>query len=177
MQVNNNVSPNFGMALKIKPSATDYLKTQSKATLETLGKLGEEFKDYKHWDLEVDGNGYHAVGKGFSDGAYAEIQTPKSNYPENCQFSQFFVPVKAEKFVDAGKVVLIPMSYPTSAEAAEAYTKIEGATCGLDRTAAFVRELETLSAKKAYEKAAKEAADAEQTEKINSLISKFGVDE
>lgn len=176
MQVNNNVSAqNFGMALKLRSFASDYLEKQSKNTLETLGKLGEEFKDYKHWDLVVDNDGYHVVGKNFLDGQYAEIGTPK----EDSRFitDYFSVPVKSEKFADKGKIVQRYMNYSNHDAAVEGYNKIKNASSGLDRTAAFVRELETISAKKAYEEAAKNAADAEKTAKINDLINRFGAEE
>lgn len=175
MQVNNNVqSPNFGMALKIKPSATEYLTKESKNTLDTLGKLGEEFKDYKHWDLVVDNNGYHVAGKHHLDGQYTEIGCPKdfSVYGES-----FSVPVKSEKFADAGKEINKIMTYDNRTAASDAFDKIKNANYGLDRTAAFVRELETISAKKAYEEAAKNAADAEKTAKIDELIHKFATEE
>lgn len=179
MQIYNNPqcpcpkSTSFGMALKLKPSAADYLQKQSKNTLETLEKLGEEFKDYKHWDLVVDNNGYHVTGKHHLDGQYTEIGCPKdfSVYGES-----FSVPVKSEKFADAGKEINKIMTYDNRTAASDAFDKIKNANYGLDRTAAFVRELETISAKKAYEEAAKNAADAEKAEKINDLINRFGAE-
>lgn len=174
MQVNNNVSAqNFGMALKVKPSAVDYLKNQPRKTLETLEKLGEEFKDYKHWDLVVDKDGYHAVGKYHLDGQYTEIGRPKdySTYSDN-----FSVPVKSEKFADAGKEINKFMDYQDKDAAAIGYANITNANSGIDRTAAFVRELEKLSAQKAYDEAAKNAADAEKAAKINDLINRFGAE-
>ncbi len=176
MQVNNNVSAqNFGMALKLRSFASDYLEKQSKNTLETLEKLGEEFKDYKHWDLVVDKQGYHVVGKGTLGDQYAKIGKPDAD--ERFITDHFTVPVKCEKFADKGKIVQRYMNYSNHDAAVEGYNKIKNASSDLDRTAAFVRELETISAQKAYEEAAKNAADAEKTAKIDELIHKFATEE
>lgn len=53
MQVsNNNASPNFGMALRIKCTPDELAKAGSDV-LDKLGKAGEELADTKYWDLEV----------------------------------------------------------------------------------------------------------------------------
>ena len=43
--------PNFGMALKIKPSARKFLESKAMAELEKLPKIGEEMKHFKYYDL------------------------------------------------------------------------------------------------------------------------------
>ena len=61
MQVNNNPSTqNFGMALKITKGSEEFLKKQSAETLNKLGKIGEEMKDYKFWDLKLTKDGFIA---------------------------------------------------------------------------------------------------------------------
>lgn len=176
MQIYNNTqcpcpkSTSFGMALKIKPSAADYLKTQPRKALETLEKLGDEFKDYKHWDLVVDKDGYHAVGKYHLDGQYTEIGCPKDYSIYSDSFS---VPVKSEKFADAGKEINKFMNYQDKTAASVGYANITNANSGIDRMAAFIRELEKLSAQKAYDTAAKNAAEQEHLGKINDLICKY----
>lgn len=175
MQVNNNVSAqNFGMALKVKPTATEYLQKQSKNTLETLEKLGEEFKDYKYWDLIVDKNGYHVLRKGTLGGQYTEIGIPKDDIRFISDY--FYVPVRSERFADTGKIIQRYMGYSDHDAAIEGYNKITNASIGLDRTAAFVRELEKITAQKAYEEAAQNAIEAEKAAKINNLLNRFGAE-
>ena len=53
MQVNNNYSPNFGMAMKIKPAAGEELKKKSLDYLARVRKYGEELKDHKYVDVEL----------------------------------------------------------------------------------------------------------------------------
>ena len=54
MQINNNYSsPNFGMALRIKPEAMEALKKAPMETLETLEKIGDNLKDTKYYHMEI----------------------------------------------------------------------------------------------------------------------------
>ena len=58
MQVNNiSSSPNFG-SLRLEKGCENFLQKQSAETLEALGKVGKEIKDFKHWDLKVTEEGY-----------------------------------------------------------------------------------------------------------------------
>ena len=62
MQVNNvHQSPNFGMALKIKPSAVDALKNLSRGEIEQLQKAGEALKDTKYWHMVIGENGDRTI--------------------------------------------------------------------------------------------------------------------
>ena len=62
MQVNSNVqTPNFGMALRIKPAAMDSLKSATRSQLENLEKIGEKLKDTKFYHLEIGENGERMV--------------------------------------------------------------------------------------------------------------------
>ena len=55
MNTNNNLtSPNFGMAMRIKPEARESLAKAPRKLLEELKKCGEELKDSKYFDLVVD---------------------------------------------------------------------------------------------------------------------------
>lgn len=172
MQVNNNVqSPNFGMALKIKPTAKKFLKEQSMETLESLQKLGDEFKDYKHWDLEIDDKGYRVAGRGALDGAYRNIGKPEKRYSD-----VFRVPVTADRFADKGKNTDKYLYYSKPSEAQVGFDKLNNAKNRLERTAAFTRELEKLSAKEAYAESIKAQIEEAQANKISDLFGQFGVE-
>lgn len=59
MNTNNNLtSPNFGMAMRIKPEARESLAKAPKKLLEELKKCGEELKDTKYYDLVIDHGKY-----------------------------------------------------------------------------------------------------------------------
>ncbi len=176
MQVNNNVQTpqSFGMAVKIKPSADGFLNSQSSKTLETLEKLGEEFAGYKFWHLEVDDKGYRVAGEGVLDSAYRHIgrvdDKNVSIYSDSVK-----VPVTVDKFANKGQSTVKHLSYRDASEAQEALTRLTASTNELDRAAAFIRELETLSARKAYEDAAKATAQEAKANKVSNLMSKYGV--
>ena len=53
MQVNNNYSPNFGMALRIHPKAKDTLRQRSLEYLAEVAKVGEECKGHKYVDIDL----------------------------------------------------------------------------------------------------------------------------
>ncbi len=53
MQVNNNYSPNFGMALRIHPNAKAKLQHKSMEYLADLAMIGEECKAHKFVDLDL----------------------------------------------------------------------------------------------------------------------------
>lgn len=174
MQVNNNVqSPDFGMALKIKPTAKNFLKKQSLVTLESLQKLGEEFKDYKHWDLEIDDKGYRVAGKGALDGAYRNIRKPEVH---TSRFDSFRVPVTADRFADKGKNINRYLCYTNPEDARVGFEKMNVSSNQLERTANFTRELEKLSAKEAYAESIKAQIKEAQANKISDLFGHFGVE-
>ena len=47
-------SPNFGMALKIKPTARTILENTSVDFINKLNRIGEELKDTKYYSMEID---------------------------------------------------------------------------------------------------------------------------
>lgn len=58
MKINNiSSSPNFG-SLRLEKGCESFLQKQSVETLEELGKVGKEIKDFKHWNLKVTKDGY-----------------------------------------------------------------------------------------------------------------------
>lgn len=173
MQVNNNYqSPNFGMALKIKPGAREYLAKQSQQTLNSLQEIGEKLAPFKHWDLEIDEKGLRLAGKGSLDGAYRDIGTVES---KGAGYSDFItVKMKVDRFANKGETIDKYLAYANKEEAQAAYERIKQATPGLNRTVAVLEELETISARQAAKDAEEAAAQAKLNKTINSLFDKFG---
>lgn len=56
MQINNNYSNVNFQALKIKPSARQALENTSKEFINKLNRIGEELKDTKYYNMELDEN-------------------------------------------------------------------------------------------------------------------------
>jgi hypothetical protein len=54
MQVSNNQSPNFGMALKIKPGVAEHLRKTPMEYIQHLEQIGENLKDCKRVNLVLE---------------------------------------------------------------------------------------------------------------------------
>lgn len=172
MQVNNNPSTqNFGMALKISKGSENFLKRESVETLNKLNKLGEEMKGYKYWDLKITENGPVAESRDWTKHASLTGDVSISKNPDN---SLELVSTYANTALKGKKaVVTIPNESPTCAQVEVSNFKTRNL---LDKFAEAVRLLEFKSAKEA-ELGEKEAVKmAEINDKVDGLMSKFGVD-
>lgn len=172
MQINNNYqSPNFGMALRIKPGAREYLAKQSQETLDSLQEIGEKLAPFKHWDLEIDDIGLRIAGKAATDGAFRNIDSVNRGN----EFTNYFtIKATSDRFANKGETIDKYLIYANTKEAQAAYEKIQKTLPGLNRTVAVLEELETISAKQAEEDAKAAAAQAKLNKTIDGLLDKFG---
>ena len=173
MQVNNNPSTqNFGMALKITKGSEEFLKKQSIETLNKLGKIGEEMKGYKFWDLKLTKDGFIAepskTDVWFKHGSF------KNDFSVEKCGNDFLLKSTYASTAEKDKParVLISRSCADFETEKENFNKVNI----LDRFAAAVRLLEKNSAKEAEEEALKATRIAIINAKTNDLMSKFGVD-
>ncbi len=176
MQVNNNMSAqNFGMALKIKPEAMPSLKTASIETLEKLGKIGEELKGTKYYDLEIGENMTPRITSPFAnkylppfDPKQPNILTPEFlNVHTTWDGAESYRLAKNEQF-DA------TIKYESKEAALEAYNRISKQSSELDRAAEFTKELDKRQIKIEDEEARKRAVQAAVENAANDLFAKFG---
>lgn len=177
MQVSNNCqSPNFGMALKIK-GGKEYLATKTEKALNDLVQIGEEMKDYKHWDLFVTDHGYQAVEK---NQALPHIYGISVSTPGDDFINKLSDRIKIKTYIDGnyankGEQVSLVYDNVPAKEVEDLKDACKGWD-GQESFAEFVRFLEKRSA----ENAAKEAKVKAETERINGLVddlvSKFSVD-
>ncbi len=179
MQINNTQCPypkstSFGMAVKITKGGADYLRKQGTATLEKLSTIGDEMKDYKHWDLFVTEDGFVARPKanmknGFKD--FVRID-PSNIFPSS---GQIRIESRYSDFGNKGEEANILIEGLKDGEAVKIAQKIKEETT-LGRFAELIRLLEKRDAKTAAEEAAKAAEEAKRSSIVNDLISKFGFD-
>jgi len=169
MQINNSYqSPNFGMALKITKGGKEFLEQESTKTIQKLRELGDEFRDYKHWDMVVDEHGYHAVSKDKFGQAYTEITRPTRI------MDTVSVNATAERFAEKDKRVPAHLIYSNNEVAEAAYNKLNDTLYQIDTTAEFVRQKEILDAAKTAKAEAEAKAKAAHTANIQDLFSNFG---
>lgn len=179
MQVSNNMqsSQNFGMALKITKGGKEYLAKQSEEVLNSLVKIGDEMKDYKHWDLFVTEDGYQAIEK---NAVLPHIYGKSVSVPADDAINKYRTnSIKIDTYVGAYANKGDKVSYEFDNIAEKEIHDLKEA-CSKPWThnafAEFVRFMERRSA----EEAAKQAAEKAKAEKIdglvNDLVSKFSVD-
>ncbi len=174
MQVNNNPSTqNFGMALKITKGSEEFLKKQSIETLNKLGKIGEEMKGYKFWDLKLTKDGFIA------EPSKTDVWFKHGSFKNDFSVERY----------DNGSF-LLKSTYASTAEKDKPARMLISSSCAdfetekgnfnkvniLDKFVAAVRLLEKNSAKEAEEEALKATRIAVINAKTNDLMSKFGVD-
>lgn len=67
MQINNNFNrantQQFGMALRVKPGGEQYLQNKTIGYFKRLVHGGKDMCDFKHYDLEIHGDGLRVVNK------------------------------------------------------------------------------------------------------------------
>lgn len=84
MQINSvQQSPNFGMALRIKPEAGEYINHLKRKELETLIKVREMLKDTKYYHLEIGKNGARTIESPYASryqGGYFKLEEPNDEF-------------------------------------------------------------------------------------------------
>ena len=180
MQINNNFNrfsaPRFGMALKIKPEAAEFLKKQSMQTLEQLKKAGEEMADFKHWDLEVGQNGYRVKAKQYAN-AYIKPTINETRNPH--QFNKSFDDIQVDVVYDGssvtgpkGKKYTLGFIYKNNSEACKKYDMFKNCS-DLDRNINLTKELEAQYLEKERAKAQEDSARALKNDFIDNLMTSF----
>ena len=181
MQINNNPqcpqpkSTSFGMAVKITKEGADYLRRQSPKTLEKLSAIGEEMKDYKHWDLLVTDKGYVAKPKEFLKNGYNDYIMVNPNYPIYHNSPDLHLKSKYSDFANKGENAVIVIRDLKEGEANEIAKRFKEED-SLGKFAEAIRLLEKQSAKEAAQKAYEEAEKAKISGMVDDLVSKFGID-
>lgn len=180
MQINNTQCPkpqstSFGMAVKITKEGANYLRKQGFQTLEKLSAIGEEMKDYKHWDLLVTDKGYVAKPKEFLKNGYNDYIMVNPNYTIYHNSPELHLKSKYSDFANKGENAVIVIRDLKEGEANEIAKRFKEED-SLGKFAEAIRLLEKQSAKEAAQKAYAEAQEAKHSSMVNDLVSKFGVD-
>lgn len=170
--INNAQSPNFGMALKIKPEAKESLLKASKETLDSLKDAGNCLKDTKQYDLVVDkGPSYYIYDR--NTGSYYD------------HVHSYITPLNAGEKDDTLKLTLDnaqgyitkELEIPKVNYNLDVWLdSINMAPSELDSKLSAIKALETSNEYLAKKAAAENAKKAEQENFVNELFTEFGVD-
>jgi len=174
MQVNDNYSPNFGMALKIKSGAKEGLAKKSLGYLQGVRKAGEELQGHQHVDVELNealqpivkrrgcANAYFDYFKPVKvNGTGLEVDTRWAGRPGNQSYGD-----KYQAYLE----------FSSQKEAEEAYKKLNKANekwDSLESAVEFAKQQEKSSAYKAQVAAQKAELQAKVNAEVDKLISDF----
>lgn len=189
MQVNNNVqSPNFGMALKISKGAQKALEQLPMETIESLQKAGQELKDTKFYHVKVDDDLKAAITAD-KDAYFGLFPKRMDGYSATrhgeCKAAGKIVPEKDIIMIDNehGTIAGVSRKVPYGESAPffncwgpyGAYNEL----IDIKQLTKLAKMLDDVAAEKAYQKAAKEAAElAEKKEvakAVGNLLDAYGV--
>jgi len=174
MQVNNvHQSPNFGMALKIKPSAVDALKNLSRGEIEQLQKAGEALKDTKYYHLEIGENGERTVVSPFANkykGGSFMVKEP------NDEFLKFYATWEGceSGVLKPGNEYNGCIKFINKEAAQGAYKSIKE-VWGVERDVKMIKYLDAREIEKATTEEAKRAEAKEISNMVDDLFAKYPV--
>lgn len=71
MKISNNSNSsgnqNFGMALKIKPQAKEFLEKSPMSVINSMGEIGKKAANHKHFDIIIDEHGPYIQSKEYKN--------------------------------------------------------------------------------------------------------------
>lgn len=175
MQVNNNYSPNFGMALKIKPEAKEQLMGQSLEYLAKLRKAGEELKGHQHVDIELNETLQPIVKRRGCANAYFDYFKPVKVSGAGVEVETRWAGSvsSSQSHGDKYKAYL---QFSSQKEAEEAYQKLNKAAenwNSVDSAVEFAKQQEKSSAYKATVAAEEARKRAQVNAEVEKLMKDF----
>ena len=177
MQINNNYSsPNFGMALRIKPEAMEALKKAPMETLETLEKIGDNLKDTKYYHMEILENLEPRITSQYANKYRDSFEVPRPSENRHSDLLTFNTIWDGTEIYGnkKGQKVQEVIKYASNEAALEAYQRIKAAPTSLERAAILTKELDNREIERVAETKAKDELAKAIENKANDLFSKFG---
>ena len=174
MEVRNNLSPNFGMALRIKPEAVDALKRMSRSELETIEKAAEKIKDTQFWHLEIGKDGKRIISSPFADKYAGDTLAFKEPHDEFLTYSALWKGTQGLGYKE-GDTVSGAIKFENKEAAMNAYKDLSKYFGGIEKDAKFVKYMDDRAIAKAEQNAAERAEREAICKKVNQMFEKYGV--
>lgn len=174
MQVNSvHQSPNFGMALKIKPEALDDLKSMSRSEIEKLQKVGEQLKDTVQYHLVVGKGGHRVIDSGFANkyaGGSVILQKPDS---ELLKFNATWEGTELKNLKKGSKYTSC-IKFADKEAALKAYEDIKASGSNyVEQDAKIVKYLDDAFVKKTEIEKAEQAEIKAVSDMVDDLFAKY----
>ncbi len=181
MQINNTQCPkpqstSFGMALKISPKAQKALEEASMETIEKLGKIGEDLKNTKYYNLEIGENLAPRINSPFANAYTAPFKPSMKPYDEFLSVITTWDGTEFEK-LKRGKEYHTTIKFANKEAAIKAYEKLKSQHSDLDRAVELTKMLDKREIEKATESAEKSNYRKSVKNAAADLMKKFGVKE
>ena len=171
MQVNNNYSPNFGMALRIHPNARGKLQQKSLEYLAELSKMGEECKTHKFVDLDLTESLTPIVNRRGCANAYTGPFKPIKVNGNGVEFETHWAG-NSVNGITPGSKYNVYLEFANADEAKKAYESMAEITKKADSlSSAF--NFAKLQEKSIARKAAVEAEAAKIQAQVNAEVEKL----
>lgn len=174
MQVNNNYSPNFGMALRIHPKAKAKLQQESLEYLSKLRYIGEELQGHKYVDLDLGESLTPVVNRRGCANAYKDYFKPINVNGKGVEVETRWAGnnVSGIQYGDTYKTYL---KFASEEEAKAAYESLQDARSQghLDSALEFTKLVEKSEIYKAEVEAEKAAHQAKVNAEVDKLLSDF----
>lgn len=175
MQVNNNYSPNFGMALRIRPSAKGKLRQQSMEYLAEVAKIGEECKAHKYVDLDLTENLTPVVNRRGCANAYVGPFKPTRLYADGVEVETYWAG-NSVNGMNPGDKYSTFLEFANSADAKAAYDSMTEVSKNGDALSAafnFAKLQEKSDAYRAEVAAQKTLKQQQVDAEVEKLMSAF----
>lgn len=175
MQVNNNVqSPNFGMALRIKPGAVAGLKTKSRETINEIQRIAEELKDTQFYHLVLGENGERIIVSPYANkyvGGTLKLDKLDDNFIA-VKMNWAGMDVSGVKY---GEPYGVAIRFADTEAAKKAYGELLK-TSGIKSDAMVVRYLDDAEKIRQAEEAARQKERSEIAQMVDDLFEKYGLE-
>lgn len=175
MQVNNNYSPNFGMALRINSKAKEKLAEQTLDYLSNLRKCGEELKGHRFVDVDLDENLRPVVNRKGCANAYGDYFKPIKQIDNALEVETRWMGNEVSGLKQGEKYTAY-LEFANKDEATKAYNSLAKANERYDSMASateFAKIQEQSSAHKAFVAEQKAQLQARVNEEVEKLMNDF----
>ncbi|MCI1273794.1 MAG: hypothetical protein LKG27_05095 [Clostridiaceae bacterium] len=175
MKIDNiNQSTNFGMALRINPSAQKALENAPLDTIKSLQRAGEELKDTKFCDLEIGENLTPRI-----DSVYANAFVPPFTLIKPLdEFLTIATKWDGTELngLAKGSAYHASMKFENTKAALEAYNSLKDIHTNLDRAIALTKMFDNEFIRKDAIENSKKVSQENIKHMAQDLMSKFGTD-
>ena len=170
--LNSSVNQNFGMALKIKPQAKNFLEKSPMSVINSMDEIGKKAANHKHFDIIIDEHGPYIQSKEYKN--YYRAPFRVSQYDDKV-LTVSSDSVNLEGKIGPDYIKSLNFDYLSKEAAKEEYSKLASMNI-IDQTAEVVDLLENNFLKFEVKYAGEPINVASKNDTIDKLFKAYGVE-